>query len=202
MFYSTHYNGCREGEIDTLNILIKAWSLLDKVYFHCSRLEYVNQEAKNIFRVKLLTYRGRELFLTNGTSIRTNDTLLKIHLHNCLLIGETMNMSNDTKRALYVYKRVEESMPGLVDFIRNHPRKDDIKGIIGITLLHRGVSRLGFEVKDIENSHYRRAKQFYMKPLFLLFHLNKQHHRKKENMVPKFLVMSKEQLLGKYLQDA
>ncbi|ERI09288.1 YkoP family protein [Aneurinibacillus aneurinilyticus] len=185
-----------------MSIVIRAWSLLDKFYFYCSRLEYVNQEAKNIFRVKLLKYRGQELFLANGTSIRKNDTLLKIHLHNCMLIGETLNMRNDTKRALYVYKRVEESMPGLVNFIRNHPRKDDIKGVIGITLLHRGVSRLGFEVKDIENSYYRRAKQFYMKPLFLLYHLNKQQRRKKEHMVPKFLVISKERLLGKYLQDA
>ncbi|MED0890727.1 YkoP family protein, partial [Aneurinibacillus migulanus] len=107
-----------------------------------------------------------------------------------------------TKRALYVYKRVEESMPGLVDFIRNHPQGETIKGIIGITVLHRGVSRLGFEVKDIENGYYKKLKQLYMKPLFILCHLNKQQGWKEKNLVPKFLIMSKEQLLSRYLQDA
>ncbi|KIV57289.1 hypothetical protein TS65_10595, partial [Aneurinibacillus migulanus] len=100
---------------------MKVWSLVDKIYFYYSRLEYVNQAERNIFRVKLLTYRGKELLLSNGISIQTKDTLLKIHLHNCLLMNEMLHMENETKRALYVYKRVEESMPGLVDFIRNHP---------------------------------------------------------------------------------
>ncbi|WP_412161127.1 YkoP family protein, partial [Aneurinibacillus migulanus] len=35
---------------------MKVWSLVDKIYFYYSRLEYVNQAERNIFRVKLLTY--------------------------------------------------------------------------------------------------------------------------------------------------
>ncbi|MED4732464.1 YkoP family protein [Aneurinibacillus migulanus] len=185
-----------------MRTIMKVWSLVDKIYFYYSRLEYVNQAERNIFRVKLLTYRGKELLLSNGISIQTKDTLLKIHLHNCLLMNEMLHMENETKRALYVYKRVEESMPGLVDFIRNHPQGETIKGIIGITVLHRGVSRLGFEVKDIENGYYKKLKQLYMKPLFILCHLNKQQGWKEKNLVPKFLIMSKEQLLSRYLQDA
>lgn len=181
---------------------MKIWSLLDKIYFYYSPLEYVNQEGKNIFRVKYLTYRGKDILLSNGVSIQKNDLLLKIHLHNFLLMKEMINIENETKRALYVYKRVEESMPGLADFIRNHPQKDSIKGIIGITLLHRGVSRLGFEVKEIENYYYKRAKQFYMKPLFIFCHLNKRQRWKEKNLVPKFLIMSKEELLSRYVQNA
>ncbi|WP_412675691.1 YkoP family protein, partial [Aneurinibacillus migulanus] len=45
-------------------------------------------------------------------------------------------------------------------------------------------------------------KQLYMKPLFILCHLNKQQGWKEKNLVPKFLIMSKEQLLSRYLQDA
>jgi hypothetical protein len=79
-------------------------------------------------------------------------------------MNETINVENDTKRDLYVYKRVEESMPGLVD---------------GIMLLHRGVSRLGFEVKDIENCYYKKVKQLVMKPLFFIrildIKINNQH---------------------------
>ncbi|WP_052948047.1 YkoP family protein [Aneurinibacillus tyrosinisolvens] len=185
-----------------MSAILKAWSLVDQIYFYCSRLQYVNEEEKNVFRVKLLRYRGRNLFLSNGASIQTGDILLKIHLHNCLLMNEMINIENDTKRALYVYKRVEESMPSLGHFISNHPQNNTIKGIIGITFLHRGVSRLGFEVKEIENPHYKSVKQIGLKPLFILCHLNKQQPWKEKNLVPKFLIMSKEQLLSRYLKDA
>jgi len=181
--------------------IVKIWSFMDSFYFHCSRLQYVNQKEQNIFRVRLLTYRGNDLSLSNGTCIHHNDVLLKIHLHNCLLMSEMMNIKNDTRRALYVYNRVEASMPGLANFIFQHPKENIIKGVIGITLLSRGVNRLGFEVKDIQNPYYERLKQLYMKPMFVLCHHEKGKLRKRKKLVLKFLVMSKDQLLSRYLQN-
>jgi hypothetical protein len=181
---------------------IRIWSFIDdKFYFPCSRLEYVNRAEKNIFRVKLLTYRGKNLVLSDGTCIHDNDLLLKIHLHNCVLMKEMEHIKNDTKRALYVYDRVKSSMPGLAHFLFNHPKKDRIKGIVGITVLSRGVHRLGFEVKEIPNLYYRRIKQLYMKPMFILCHPDKQIHWKQENLIPKYLMMSKEQIFNKYFQE-
>lgn len=175
------------------------WSWLDTMYFTCSRLRYVNRKEKNIFRVKLLRYRGRSLVLSSGIRVNTNDMMLKIHLHNCLLMYELSSLASDTKRALYVYRRVESSMPGLAEFLSTHPQKDKIKGIIGVTMLSRGVARLGFEVKDIPNPYYRAMRQLYMKPLFLLCHADKNVRPKQENLVPKFLLMPTEQILSRYL---
>nr|WP_139184959.1 MULTISPECIES: hypothetical protein [Aneurinibacillus] len=110
------------------------------------------------------------------------------------------NILNDTKRALYVYHRVQSSLPELAHFIFKHPQRDNIKGIIGITMLSRGVSRLGFEVKDIQNRYYRNMKQLYMKPMFILCHPDKKGVFRQKNPVPKFLLMSKEQIFNKYLQ--
>ncbi|WP_035100437.1 YkoP family protein [Aneurinibacillus terranovensis] len=177
----------------------KIWSLLDWLYFYCSNLSYVNRQEKNIFRVKLITYRGKSLCLSNGAFIHPNDVLLKIHLHNSLLMKEMVNIKNDIKRAFYVYSRVETSLPGLAVFISRHPKKDIIRGVIGITLLSRGVSRLGFEVKDITNPYYKKLKQLYMKPMFILCYLDKKKFWKNKNLIPKILVLSKEQLLNKYL---
>jgi hypothetical protein len=183
-----------------LPMWIQIWSFIDKFYFSCSRLEYVNKEKKNIFRVRLLTYRGQNIVLSDGTRISENDFILKIHLHNCLLLTEMKDMKHDVKRAFYVYDRVRTSLPDLADFIFRHERSGQIKGILGITILSRGVNRLGFEVQDIPNLYYRKYKQLYMKPMFILCHPNRERSWKQENMVPKFLLMSKEQLFQHYLQ--
>jgi hypothetical protein len=182
---------------------LKIWTLLDGLYFSCSRLHYVNQEENNIFRVKLITYRGRKISLANGNWIQANDLMVKIHLHNCLLMSEIAHIKSGIKRALYIYQRVESSLPGLADFIAKHPKAESIKGILGVTILSRGVEHLGFEVKEIPNLYYQKMRQLYMKPLFILSSSN--HIKgswKKDKFVPKFLVMSKDQIFSRYLQEA
>lgn len=183
-----------------MNHIIHTWSLLDKCYYHCSRLQCVNQEEQNVFRVRLLTYRGQNLSLSDGTIIQSQDLLLKIHLHNCMLIKEMQGMDHDVKRALYVHNRVERSLPGLAQFVLNHPERDRIKGILGITLLSRGVKRLGFDSLDIPNPIYKRIKALYLIPMFCVCHHNlKLNSFKKENLTPKYLAMSKEILLDRFL---
>lgn len=185
-----------------MKTFIHMWSLVDKLYFCLSHLEYVNQSERNIFRVKPLLYRGNALSMSDGTEFRHNDLLLKIHLHNCLLLQEMMTIGNDVKRALYVYNRVENSLPGLAQCIARHPQENKIKGVIGITLLTRGVKKLGFEVREISNPYYLQIKQAYLKPMFILCHPNRKNMAKEKDLVPKFLIMSKEKLLENYLPSS
>jgi hypothetical protein len=182
-----------------VNTLIQAWSLFDKFYYGCTRLEYVNKQEQNIFRVKLLAYRGEDLYLSDGSVFHPNDLLVKIHLHNCLLMKEIKVFDNDVKRGLFVYRRVQNSLPDLAEFVITHPQRDKIKGLIGITCLNRGVKRLGFDVKEINNPIYRKLKSMYLNSMFILCHPTKNNGSwKKEYMAPKYLVMSKDTLINMY----
>lgn len=186
-------------EEQIMSTIIQTWSILDKLYYLCSRLQLVDQHEQNIFRVRLLTYRGPSLSLEDGTTIHSSDILLKIHLHNCLLMREMQHIQNDVKRALYVYHRVEESLPGLAQYLANHPDQEKIKGLLGITMLNRGVKPLGFQVIDISNPVYKTFKELFLIPMFILLHPNgKLKCLKKGNLTPKYLVMSKERLLDRY----
>lgn len=179
---------------------MQSWSVLDSLYYHMSTLEYVDKPAQNIFRVKPLTYRGRALFLSDGNTFCKHDQVMKIHLHNCVLLKELMPIDNDIKRALYVYNRVEQSLPGLAQYVARHPLEAEIKGIIGITLLNRGVKKLGFEVHEIPNPWYLRLKQLYLKPMFILCHPHPKDAFRGKDLAPKYLIMSKERLLKLYLR--
>lgn len=184
-----------------MKTILDTWSLVDKFYFCFSRLEYVDQSTNNIFRVKPLYFRGDPLSLNDGTSFQNKDLLLKIHLHNCYLLKEMITIENDVKRALHVYHRVESSLPGLAQFVASHPKEEQIKGIIGVTLLTRGVNKLGFDVREISNPFYLHLKQAYLKPMFILCHPNRKIMTKDKDLVPKFLVMSKEKLFERYLPN-
>ncbi|SDJ82712.1 YkoP family protein [Sediminibacillus albus] len=180
--------------------LISIWNLSDPIYFQCTRLTYIDDPDrgfKNIFRVRLTSYQGKPITLSDGTVINKHDKLIKIHLHNIRLINETKDIQGEVRKARHIYKTVQASLPGLADFLRAHKHHQQIKGVIGITVLnHKLCRRLGFETFAISNFIYRWFK-------FIIFiSINKlakdPSAQGKGKQEPKYLFMSKENLLNAY----
>ncbi|MBM7572146.1 YkoP family protein [Aquibacillus albus] len=178
--------------------LITIWNLLDPVYYSLSNLKQINSKTiqKSIFRVRLTKYKGPNYTLSDGTVIKRNDLLVKIHLYNIKILKEIKTIDNNVKKALLVYKYVKESLPDLVVYINNHVCKDDIKAIIGITTLEKGTKRLGFDSFPITSPFYKWFKQLSWLPLTYLFSYKVKNH------YPVYLFMSKQQLSNKYGQKA
>ena len=57
-------------------------------------------------------------------------------------------------------------MPHLADYINQHKRKDEIKGVVGITMLHKGAARLGFDVIKPSSGCYRLFKKVHIPILY------------------------------------
>ncbi|WP_141770530.1 hypothetical protein [Bacillus sp. MUM 116] len=173
------------------------WKLIDPLFYLCSRLHYIRVEnkEKSIFRVRITKYKGKNLMLADGTLINHNDLLLKIHLHNVRLLNEYIKIKNELSRARLIYKIVFKSMPSLVYYLNNHPKEQEIKGIIGITTINKAVIPLGFECFRPTNRIYRRAKKIGQLPIFLL---TKSSFKNFRNNKLNYLLMSKEKLYQRY----
>lgn len=141
--------------------LLTIWNTLDPIYFNFTRLHHVADHERNqtIFRVRLTKYRGSSVVLEDGTTIHKQDLLLKIHLHNVRMIRELKNVKSEVQRALLLYHRIRDDLQCLSHYIAKHPRRHEIKAVIGITMLTKGTKRLGFETFAIQNGYYRRFKQ-------------------------------------------
>lgn len=183
--------------MDVRAYALSLWELLDPIYYCLTRLKYLEDKRNSILRVRMTSYKGREVTLSDGTRIQKNDKLLKIHLHNVKLLKEMKDIRNDTRRALYVYNRVKESLPFLAIFIANHKQTENIKGIIGITMLKKGSKRLGFEIFPIKNKYYRNIKRSTAIPIHLLSS-NSSFKETMKQSTPEYLFMSKGQLIQKY----
>lgn len=183
--------------------LLHLWNIVDPFYYFFSRLITLpcKEGEKNILRIRLTTYKGRPVVLSDGTEINKNDKLVKIHLHNVKLIAELRSIESEWRKAKILYRYMKQSLPGVEWFIRNHKKSNEIKGIIGISLLHRGSEKLGFEVFDIKNPLYLLFKRFALLPIELLSteNFSFQHHLR--NYHPCYLFMSKETLTTRYRAD-
>lgn len=179
--------------------LLLLWSFLDPIYFKCTRLTYLpkTQSSRNIFRVRLTTYKGRNITLSDGTKINKNDLLIKIHLHNVRLLKELESEKSELKKAKIIYRYVQNSLPALELYIRKHKKSTQLKGIIGITCLKQGCERLGFEVFDIWNPIYRWSKWLTFLPITLLSHNNTSKRQLLKHQ-PSYLFMSRQKLTFLY----
>src|SRR4051812_8473766 len=150
--------------------IISIWRLIDPFYYFCTRLTYLPGKDKegNVFRIKLTKYKGRNIVLSDGTQINKNDTLVKIHLHNVRVLKELKDIKSGIKKAKVIYHYVQKSLPGIEIYIQNCSHSQEIKGIIGITLLNKGSERLGFEVFDISHPIYKRFKRLSFLPIGIL----------------------------------
>jgi hypothetical protein len=137
---------------------LSIWRVIDPIYFFFSRLTLIDDEQKCVFRVRLTKYKGHHVVLSDGTHIRKNDVLVKIHLHNIKLVRELQSIESAVRKGIIIYQKVYQSMPMLLEYINNHKKSEKIKGIIGITMLDKGVERLGFDVVTPVNPFYRSSE--------------------------------------------
>lgn len=177
--------------------LIIAWNMIDPLYYHLSNLTCIHngKAEKNFLRVKLTRYKGRMVVLSDGTQINKNDTLVKIHLHNAVLLKELGQMKSNLYRGRFIFQAVRKSLPDLVSYIQKHHQVDQIKGIIGITSLDKGVNRLGFEVVPIANPLYKWFKWASFLPICILSGTDVSI---KKQSGPSYLFMSKVCLISRY----
>lgn len=171
--------------------LLTIWNILDPIYYHLSRLHYVadHEQRRTIFRVRLTKYRGSTVVLKDGTIIHKNDLLLKIHLHNVRMIRELKQVDSEMKKAILLYHMVRDDLQCLYRYIEKHPRRHEIKGIVGITMLTRGTKRLAFETFSLKNRYYRLFKQLTF--LLIGFIANSPNRNR-----PVYLFMSLNRLLN------
>jgi hypothetical protein len=179
--------------------LIQVWSLLDSAYFFCTRLQCLEQITgnTNVFRVRLTRYKGREVLLSDGTLIKKNDLLIKIHLHNVRILNEMQCIDEKFKKTLFLYKKVQESLPGLAFYLLHHKNNDQIKGVIGITLIDKGYKRLGFESYSLSSRSYIWYKRISLYPIHILS-ISTPSFKRKKVRTPQYLFMSKDSLCEKY----
>lgn len=177
--------------------VLNIWNILDPIYYSLTRLTYVGAKSdNNIFRVRLTRFRGKGGTLADGTRLQKGDLLLKIHLHNVVLLRALSSMNSDLQRGRYIYQAIERSLPGIADYVQSHPESERIRGIVGISILNKGCKPLGFDTFPIASPWFRLLKWATILPIYLLSVTQPLKTFKKQS--PKYIVMSKNTLMERY----
>jgi len=92
-------------------------------------------------------------------------------------------------------------MPLLADKLKHDPTFRDIKGIYGVSLIHRGTQKFGFSVIDLPDGLYARLTKAYLRFLLFIVHPRGKERlgTKTELLEPKIIAISREEIIRRYL---
>jgi hypothetical protein len=180
--------------------ILMLWGVWDTIYQRCTRLRYIDK-GNNIFRIVLLRYRGEPLVTTDQRVICHGDLILKLHIHNYYFATLCKGVKDDLRVALLLRHHIMRSLPQLAAYLDGHEERERIKGVVGTTMLHKGVKPLGFSISDVPMTWFFRYKRWYLRLMVRLIHPDgkRRIERWDREMPLKRVYMSKEELLRRYL---
>lgn len=180
--------------------LLILWGIWDNIYQRCTRLRYI-EKGNNIFRIVRMRYRGEPLFTSDNRVIDKGDLILKLHIHNYYFATLCRGLRDDLRVALLLRQQILHSLPQLAAYLNRMEERDEIKGIVGTTMLNKGVEPLGFSISDVPMGLFFRYKRWYLKLMLRMIHPDGKGRMKTLNheMPLKRVYMSKEELLRRYL---
>ncbi|MBO8165015.1 MAG: hypothetical protein H0Z34_15070 [Brevibacillus sp.] len=182
--------------------ILSLWGVWDAIYQRCTRLQYVDK-GKNIFRIVQLRYRGEVLTTADGQLIRPGDRIIKLHIHNYYLATRFQGITSDTRMGLLLRQYILISLPQLAAYVASLPQAEQIKGIVGTTMLAKGAEQLGFSVSEVPMTLFFRYKSWYLKLMLSLIHPDGfKRVRNQPELVLKRVYMSKDELFRRYLPQA
>lgn len=135
-------------------------------------------------------------FTINGMTIRRFDPILELHLNNRLLVGLFQEEDNVIRLAKKLLEETHRCFPILADYV-GQPEFRDVQILYGLTFIHRGIERFGFQILPVPNQFTRRFLAWYLRNIFLAFNPTAQSFLKArpQVFVPRRIVISKDQFI-------
>lgn len=173
----------------------KAWEFLFRFFGHVRPL---SKDEPYLFYVATRRYMGKP-FVVDGITVRRFDTVVELHMNNALLVDTLRNQSSLVGLAVKLVQEAKRSLPVLAENL-TAPQYEEAQVLYGITFIHRGIERFGFQSLPIHRVWLRKLATWHLTHVFKIVNPNAEKILLQHPGVfePKMVAISKEQLLATY----
>ncbi|MBM3457292.1 MAG: hypothetical protein FJX77_01980 [Armatimonadetes bacterium] len=126
------------------------WRLFEAAFQRACRIVPLDPDPACLLAVQPARHHGSPVTLTDGHLIRPGDPILELHFRREAL-GPLLKQPDPARLALGLLQLADRDIPRLARALRDRPEFYPIQGLHALTLFHRGISRYGFEVREIES---------------------------------------------------
>ncbi|MNI45646.1 Peptidoglycan-N-acetylmuramic acid deacetylase PdaC [compost metagenome] len=182
-------------------LLVSVWMLWERCFVKLFRINQIDS-SNSLLKLRVRDYLGNQtITLADGEEIHKGDRIAELHFDNQLLFELGLDARSSVHLAIQIIRRTELLMPQILKLLETDPDYRDVKGLYGISLIHRGTKQLGFTVLDLPKGLFARFTRYYLKLLLYIIHpQGKQRLKvKSELLVPKIIAISKKEMISRYI---
>ncbi|MHB9093283.1 MAG: polysaccharide deacetylase family protein [Eubacteriales bacterium] len=126
-------------------IAFTLWEKWEHIFARLYSVERI--DSTNMLRLSKTRYKGPDIYAPNGQLLaQKGDWVGEIHFDNIRFVN---NETDVQKIALQALRQAKESLTVFARYIEGNPKYQGIRVFLGLSLMHRGVKRLGFEVQEV-----------------------------------------------------
>jgi peptidoglycan/xylan/chitin deacetylase (PgdA/CDA1 family) len=154
----------------------------------------------SLFHYRIRPYRGGELKLDDGAVLRPGDKIVELHFDNAKLRELLENSRSLMKVAIFLIRETEKAMPALARHLAGREDLSGVKGLYGISMIHRGPEAFGFSVLDLPPGPFRFFTTRYLRLLIRALHPQGGALLRDKNaqFYPRIMAMSMDTFLRRY----
>ncbi|MFF2907792.1 YkoP family protein [Paenibacillus sp. NPDC057934] len=181
-------------------ILQSLWLLWEKGFELLSHFRSSHTSQFGICKVLLKKHRGKTIVCQDSTVIHYGDWVGEIHLDNEMVV-KLHQSKGSARAALQSARLLRRSLQQIQEAFETRAEFQQVKGLLGITLLHRGlIHGLGFEQRPLKPGFFRWLTTIYLRLLLSALHPDGRNrvNRRTELLVPMQLIHSRASLKKRF----
>lgn len=149
------------------NIALKIWFIWESIF---EKLAGIHPVPGGFFRIAVRRYHGKRLICMDGTTLNPGDRYAELHLNNKFFMRLSKQDSSPAFLGISSLREAKKALSALKEYAASEPSLQGVNVFMGLTLLNRAVSRLGFEVRDIKYGFIKNVVSIYEKVLLAILH--------------------------------
>lgn len=175
------------------------WPVVDRLLTLVGHIRPLKSDNSGIIRFSLHRYKGLARMLNDGSQVRMGDTLVELHMNNdWFKIRRRLNL-RISQSPWEILNCFEEDLRVLAQQVVDG-KFEGFVALHGVTFLHTGAKRLGFQVDELPDSLWKKGARFYMAGLARIYNLRTEEtpRRRERPTELKEIWLSKAALLSRY----
>lgn len=182
------------------NAMQSMWMAWERIFKWSSRFRGSHTFHFGICTVMIKKHRGAPIICADSTVISQGDWIGELHLDNAEILNLIRTEGPDLA-ALKIARLGRRSMKLISRAYADQSEFNEVRALVGITLLHRGLTHgLGFEMQAMEQGLFRRMTTSYLRLLLSVLHPEGKNRigRRTEQLIPMMLIHTRASLARRF----
>lgn len=145
-------------------MMIWLWLQWERLFHRVFHTNPVGSPSPS-FHYRMTKYHGGPIDIGGDQTLEDGDSIVELHFDNRTLLEIAHQSASPIAAAIRLVRMVEKQLPTIASAVSRDPAAREAKTMYGVTMIHRGATKLGFGVHELPAGVFASMSKLYLKLL-------------------------------------